>query len=201
MPVTDQTPQVVIVDNETNLNPLAITSGSATVSGSTSGFVVFGVTTAGTASYFKLDPSGNLFITGSDTSTQGPSGSNPWKVEFYSGSTQVGTTTTPIWVTGSTRVFGSLTPLTASTTTLTNVSSSTSNVTLVAANTARLGLIIYNDSNQTLTIKYGVTASATSMTLKLQADGYWEMPEPIYTGIISGLWSTANGFARITEST
>ncbi len=85
--------------------------------------------------------------------------------------------------------------------TLANVASSATSVTLLASNTARRGAIIHNDSTQILYIKYGSTASVTSYTYKLYPDDAWEMPAPVYTGIITGIWASANGNARTTELT
>lgn len=87
------------------------------------------------------------------------------------------------------------------TATLANVASSASNVTLQASNTSRIGLTIFNDSAQSLFVKYGATASSSSFTVKILAGGYWEMPQPIYTGIVDGIWVAADGSARMTEFT
>jgi len=80
----------------------------------------------------------------------------------------------------------------------TNVASSATNVTLLAANTSRFGATIFNDSTSILYLKLGATASATSFTVKMDAGDYFETPYD-YTGIIDGLWASANGSARITE--
>jgi hypothetical protein len=86
------------------------------------------------------------------------------------------------------------------TTTLTNVASSATTVNLAASNANRRGLTIYNDSTQILYVKLGITASTTSFTIKLGPDMYYEVPFN-YTGIIDGIWASANGFARLTEVT
>lgn len=88
----------------------------------------------------------------------------------------------------------------APTGTLANVSGSASSVTLQASNTARKGLTIWNDSTSILYIKFGTTASATSATAKLVADAYYEVPYG-YTGIVTGIWVSATGNARVTEIT
>lgn len=101
-----------------------------------------------------------------------------------------------------TRVQGTVTtaPAVASTATLSNVNDTASSTSLVASNSSRKGLIVYNDSTSTLYLKYGTTASATSFTVKIGAAGYWEMPAPIYTGAVDGIWSAdSTGAARITE--
>jgi hypothetical protein len=91
--------------------------------------------------------------------------------------------------------------LVAAAATLTNVASSASSVSLLAANTARRGLIVYNDSNQSLYLKFGVTASTTSFTYLMTPKSTLEMILPIYQGAIDGIWAAANGSARITELT
>ncbi len=95
------------------------------------------------------------------------------------------------------------TPPVATTATLANVSGSASSVTLQASNASRLGLTIYNDSSATLYVKFGSSASATSFTVQLQAGEYWELQTSgcRYTGIVTGIWGSATGAARITELT
>jgi hypothetical protein len=88
----------------------------------------------------------------------------------------------------------------SSTGTLANVASSASSVTLIASNASRLGATIHNDSTQILYVKFGTTASATSYTVKMVADAYYEVPYG-YTGRIDGIWASANGNARVTELT
>lgn len=84
---------------------------------------------------------------------------------------------------------------------LSNVASSATSVTLLSANAARKQAIIVNDSTQVLYVKFGTTASATSYTYKLAAGDTLELPRPIYTGRIDGIWASANGNARVTEIT
>lgn len=83
---------------------------------------------------------------------------------------------------------------------VTSVASSTSNVTLLASNSARKGATVFNDSTAILYLKFGATASATSYTVQIAAGGYYEFPGPtVYSGIVDGIWSAANGNARLTE--
>ena len=93
----------------------------------------------------------------------------------------------------------------AATATLTNVSSSASSVTLIASNANRLGGSIYNDSNSVLYLKFGSSASSTSFNVLLASNlsgigGYFEIPNG-YTGIVTGIWTTATGSARVMELT
>lgn len=85
----------------------------------------------------------------------------------------------------------------AGTATLANVSGSATSVTLQASNGARRSVIIVNDSSATLYVKYGSSASTTSYTFQLQAGE--TLREDIYTGIVTGIWASATGDARVTE--
>jgi hypothetical protein len=86
------------------------------------------------------------------------------------------------------------------TATLSNVAASATSVTLLASNTARKGGTIWNDSTAILYVKLGSTAAATSCTVKMAADSYYEVPFN-YNGIITGIWASATGNARVTEVT
>jgi hypothetical protein len=101
-----------------------------------------------------------------------------------------------------TNEIGSIAMPTSETATVTSVASSATNVKLLDANPDRKGLVVFNDSTQVLRIKYGVTASATSFTIKLAAGDVWTMPlAPVFIGQIDGIWESANGNARISELT
>lgn len=91
----------------------------------------------------------------------------------------------------------------SSTSTVTQVASSASSVTLKASNAARVKLFVFNDSTQVLYLKLGATASTTSFTLKVDPQGYWELPGDgqIYTGTVDAIWASANGNAYVTELT
>ncbi len=90
----------------------------------------------------------------------------------------------------------------ADTGTTANVSSSATNVTLLAANSDRGGLVIHNDSTAILFVKFGATAVATDYTYEMGPGDHLEILEGlIYTGIVDGIWASANGAARVTELT
>lgn len=83
-----------------------------------------------------------------------------------------------------------------------DVASAISSAQLLAANTARRLVFITNDDANTLYVKYGQTASATDYNVAIPGGGYWEMPAPIYTGRLDGIWSAdGSGYARVTEET
>jgi hypothetical protein len=84
-----------------------------------------------------------------------------------------------------------------STGSVTSTAASITSVTLLAANAARLAAAVYNDSSATLYLKMGANASTSSFSIKVAGGGYFELQG--YTGIVDGIWDTANGSARVTE--
>ena len=84
----------------------------------------------------------------------------------------------------------------------TSVANSATTVSLLASNANRLGATIFNDdtasTGATLKVKLGATASATSYTVAIAPQGYYEVPYG-YTGAIDGIASAATGNARISE--
>ncbi|MBA3678576.1 hypothetical protein H0W80_00010 [Candidatus Saccharibacteria bacterium] len=80
-----------------------------------------------------------------------------------------------------------------------SVAASATSINLLAANTQRLGASIFNDSTATLYVKMGTTASTTSHTVQLVGGAFYELPEPMYLGIVTGIWASATGSARISE--
>lgn len=81
-----------------------------------------------------------------------------------------------------------------------NVSDAATSTTILAANVSRIGATIWNDSTAILYLDLtGGTATATSCSVKLIADAFYEVPFG-YTGLITGIWaSDASGAARVTE--
>lgn len=90
----------------------------------------------------------------------------------------------------------------ASTPSQSSVANNTGNVTLLFASSSRLGATIFNDdtagTGATLKVKLGTTASATSFTIAIAPQGYYEVPFN-YTGRIDAIASAGTGSARITE--
>lgn len=80
------------------------------------------------------------------------------------------------------------------------VASSAISVTLQASSASRRGLLIFNDSTAILRVKFGTTASATDYTVQVPPGGYYELPSPVYTGRVDGIWASANGNAYVTET-
>ena len=89
----------------------------------------------------------------------------------------------------------------SATPTRTSVASTTTpGTTILAANANRLGAMIYNNSNQTLFLAFGSGATTTDFSVSMTKESVTEVPFN-YTGVITGVWSSANGSARITEFT
>lgn len=93
-------------------------------------------------------------------------------------------------------------PARASSAVESSVSSSATSVTLIAANVDRIGLWVHNNSTAALFVRLG-TEDATTATggysVKIAADGFWEMAQPIWTGALTAIWVSANGGASITQ--
>ena len=81
-----------------------------------------------------------------------------------------------------------------------SVAISATSVTLLASNTARTEAYIRNDTNQTLYIAHGATATVSNVIKLKKGDTFIEDK---YTGVISGIWSSVGGGgnAQITEVT
>lgn len=84
----------------------------------------------------------------------------------------------------------------AITTTSTNVASSATSVSLLAANSDRKFASFRNDSTAIAYIELGATAT-TSSTYRLDPQGFLSLDN--YTGAISCIWASANGFMRVSE--
>jgi hypothetical protein len=99
----------------------------------------------------------------------------------------------------------SVSPAFAATSTLTNVASSATSVTLLAANNNRKTVIILNDSTADLYVTLNASAASTTNYSLFLAAKVGNTPSSAifggddYSGEIRGIWSSANGFARITE--
>lgn len=103
-------------------------------------------------------------------------------------------------------ILAAQTPSIATQSALSNVPGSSSSVTLQPANPLRKGLVIVNDSTSILYVKFGTAATPTSWTYLLSGSqaaipATYEMSTEIYTGLVTGIWASATGFARVTELT
>lgn len=89
---------------------------------------------------------------------------------------------------------------TTATPTITRVNDTASSTQLLASNTSRKMASFFNDSTATLYIKLGTTATTTDFWLFLRPFEYAELPAPVFTGRIDGIWSSdASGGVQVTE--
>lgn len=90
---------------------------------------------------------------------------------------------------------------TSSTGTISSVSGSATSVTVLASNANRKNAAFYNDSTATLYLALtSSAASTTAYTIQIPSNGYYELPVgQIYTGTITGIWSSATGAVLVTE--
>ena len=88
---------------------------------------------------------------------------------------------------------------TVSTAVLANVTASATSVTALASSASRKAAYFFNDSSSFGYLKFGATASVTSFTVKIDPFGYYEIPQPVYTGIIDMIHDSATGTMRVTS--
>lgn len=79
------------------------------------------------------------------------------------------------------------------------VDSDTTVQTLADKNNGRILLTVYNASTAALYLRLGGTASNAIFTVKIPADGYYEVPKG-FNGAVTGVWASVNGFAAVTEA-
>lgn len=83
---------------------------------------------------------------------------------------------------------------------ITSVPDAAVDTLILASNVNRKGAAVFNDSTEILYLVLdNDAASLTVFTVKIQADGYYEIPFG-YTGEVRGIWAAnAAGAARVTE--
>jgi hypothetical protein len=81
-----------------------------------------------------------------------------------------------------------------------NVAASATEVTIFTANSNAVeGRSVFNDSTAILYVKKGTGVTTTSCWTQVPAGALLEFPQPVYRGVVTGLWSSATGAARTTE--
>lgn len=96
-------------------------------------------------------------------------------------------------------VSGTITDETVATATLANVSASATSVTSLVSSALRKAAYFFNDSSSFAYLKFGAVASATSFTVKIPPFSFYEIPQPVYTGIIDMIHDSATGTMRVTS--
>lgn len=101
------------------------------------------------------------------------------------------------------RVAGSITTTVAQPTTgtTTSVALSTVVATVIASNANRLGAILWNDGAQFAYVRLAAGATTALFTARLANKSEWELPYPVYTGIITAITSTGTATMLATELT
>lgn len=82
--------------------------------------------------------------------------------------------------------------------TVARVATSTSATTLLAAGPSRSMVMIVNESAAILYVKFGSAASATDYSVQVGAGGYYELPLPLYGGVVTGILASGSGNAQVT---
>lgn len=102
-----------------------------------------------------------------------------------------------------TNTVGAFKKAPATTGTITAPAISATSFTVLASNANRLGGTVFNDSSVVLYLALAATASTTSYTVQVPPGGYYELPNDGcgYTGIMTGIATTATGNIRVTELT
>lgn len=90
---------------------------------------------------------------------------------------------------------------TSNTSSITTVAASVTSVTALASNNNRKIASFYNDSSAICYLKLGASATTSSFTVKMAANSFYEIPLPMYTGIVTAIWDSATGNLRVTELT
>ena len=96
---------------------------------------------------------------------------------------------------------GTITETRPSASTLTAIIGTNVNITLLAANTNRRGAYFYNEGTAACYVKLGTTATIGSFTVQMLGTSFYELPTPVYSGIIDGIWTANTGTMHITEIT
>lgn len=76
---------------------------------------------------------------------------------------------------------------------------STTSSVLVASNSNRKGLTIFNPTDKTVFIDYASSVTTDDYAFKLESNAYYEMPQPIYTGVFHAILSTGTASLEVRE--
>lgn len=181
------------------------------------GLVMAGSGSDGRAYFLRVSNDGSVFITGSIQSTAvatqsvyvggwHPTVTASMKLDGWSTTVTGAVSLVPSaslivggWAIATT---GSVKHVGGATTNVSSAQASLTNFTLLSANPSRIGATFYKEGANTCYIKLGATATATSFTVRLSNNGYYELPEN-YTGRVDIIFSTAaaNNPLYVTEIT
>ena len=100
-----------------------------------------------------------------------------------------------------TLALGTITETRPAISTLTNIVGTNVNITLLAANTSRRAAYFFNEGTAVCSVKLGTTATAGSFTVQMVGTSLYELPTPVYSGIVDGIWTVSTGTMHVTEIT
>jgi len=85
---------------------------------------------------------------------------------------------------------------------VTSVPAAAVSVVLLAANVSRLGAVVHNASGRIMFVRLGAGANYATYSATLGPYGTWHVDQPMFTGILSAIWSPGVGGAgMVTELT
>jgi hypothetical protein len=87
------------------------------------------------------------------------------------------------------------------TSTVTSVALSTTVATVLASNANRYGAVLWNNGSAQAYVKLGSGATTASFTVRMANQSEWEIPFPVYTGIITAITSAGTATMLATELT
>jgi hypothetical protein len=189
-----ESPISVLYNNEGN--EIAVSQSQFVNVSTQPGLVMAGSGSDGRAYFFRTSTDGSLFVTGTFAGST-PANQSVF-VAGWLASVTANVTGTVALVPSASVVIGFIDPsVTASvrevggaTTTVSSANASLTNITMLAANPLRMRATFFKEGSNIAYLKFGATASATSYTVKLSNNGYYETPEN-YTGQIDVVFSTA----------
>lgn len=206
---------------DSNGTEMAYSQSQVITAGTTTGYLMMGSGSNG-ATFIKMGPSGEVFITGSIdaiaagiqtvtgtvgisgpvTVNQGQSGSvgQSWFVSVTDGTKVLGTgSSAPLYVNVVNPITTSLNNST--TTTVSQVLAWTGSYTVLASNTARKGVSLWKEGGGNAFVLLGSgIASSVNFTVKMAGNASYEIPFN-YTGPVNISFSTsaASSFVLVTD--
>lgn len=80
------------------------------------------------------------------------------------------------------------------------VAAATGSALIMSGNLQRVHGSIFNHSGASLYIKFDDNnVTINDFDVKLSSGSYFELPKPVYQGIVRGVWDAAAGFAMIVD--
>jgi hypothetical protein len=81
-----------------------------------------------------------------------------------------------------------------------SITDSASSVTVIPAGGGCFGREVQNTSTGVLYLKFGPVASANNWDVTIEPGETYEFPPPVYSGVVSGIWSATSGGAAVVQA-